>query len=123
MSPRPVADLLATLKEPTRLRILNSVSRVPLSVPDLAAILAIPEDVVSEAIAALQQLGVVRAFTVVPHVLYTLAPLAAHHERLLRAALDNADRDPRAQRDRDAARQRSRARLGSRARPALMDAS
>jgi DNA-binding transcriptional ArsR family regulator len=115
--------LLATLKEPTRLRILNSVSRVPLSVPDLAAILAIPEDVVSEAIAALQQLGVVRAFTVVPHVLYTLAPLAAHHERLLRAALDNADRDPRAQRDRDAARQRSRARLGSRARPALMDAS
>lgn len=123
MSPRLVADLLATLKEPIRLRILNSVSRVPLSVSDLAAILATPEPVVHEAIDALQALGIVRAFTVVPYVLYTVAPLATHHERLLRAALDAVDGDPSAQRDRAAARQRSRASLDSRARPALMDAS
>ena len=123
MSPGNVADLLATLNEPTRLRILNGVSRVPLSVPDLAAILELPETVVSEAIGALQDLRIVRAYTVVPHVLYTLAPLAAQHERLLRAALDAVDSDPAAQRDRAAARRRSRARLDTRARPALMDAT
>ncbi|HWC75214.1 MAG TPA: ArsR family transcriptional regulator, partial [Gemmatimonadales bacterium] len=102
--PRPVADLLATLNEPTRLRILNSISRVPLSVSDLAAILELPETVVSEAIEVLQDLRIVRAFTVMPYVLYTLAPLAAHHERLLRAALDALGSDPEAQRDRAAAR-------------------
>ncbi|HEV2670610.1 MAG TPA: winged helix-turn-helix domain-containing protein [Gemmatimonadales bacterium] len=123
MRQSPVADLLATLNEPTRLRILNSVSRVPLSVPDLAAILTLPETAVSDAIDALQGLRIVRAFTVVPHVLYTLVPLAAHHERLLRAALDAVRSDPAAQRDRAAARQRSRARLDTRARPALMDAT
>src|SRR5213075_1066688 len=84
--PRLVGDLLATLNEPTHLRILNSVSRVPLSVPDLAAILELPEPIVSAAIETLQNLRIVRAFTVVPHVLYTLAPLAAHHERLARGA-------------------------------------
>jgi len=115
--------LLATLNEPTHLRILNSVSRVPLSVPDLAAILELPEPIVSAAIETLQNLRIVRAFTVVPHVLYTLAPLAAHHERLARAALDAVRGDPAAQRDRAAARQRSRARLDPRARPALMDAT
>lgn len=123
MSPRPVADLLATLNQPVRVRIVNSVSRVPLSVADLAAILSLPEGEVSDAIAALQDLGIVRAFTVVPHVLYTVAPLAAHHERLLRAALDAVGSDPAALRDRAAARQRSRARLDTRARPALMDAT
>ena len=123
MSPRPVAVLLASLKEPTHLRILNSISRVPLSVSDLAAILATPETTVNEAIEALQERGIVRAFTVVPHVLYTLAPLAAHHERLLRAALDRVRSDPAAERDRAAARQRSRARLDPRARRALMDAT
>jgi DNA-binding transcriptional ArsR family regulator len=114
---------LATLNEPIRLRILNSVSRVPLSVSDLAAILATPEPVVHEAIDALQELGIVRAFTVVPYVLYARAPLTTNHERLLRAALDAVDGDPTAQRDRAAARQRSRARLDTRARPALMDAT
>ena len=123
MRPRPVGDLLATLKEPTRLRILNSVSRVPLSVPDLAAILELPESIVSDAIATLQDLRIVRAFTVVPHVLYTLAPLAEHHERLVCAALDAVRGTPAAERDRAAARQRSRARLDTRARPALMDAT
>jgi DNA-binding transcriptional ArsR family regulator len=122
VSPRPVADLLATLNQPTRLRIVNSVSRVPLSVADLSAILSTPESVISEAVGALQDLGIVRAFTVVPHVLYTVAPLAAHHERLLRAALHAVRSDPLAQRDRAAARVRSRARLDTRARPALMDA-
>jgi DNA-binding transcriptional ArsR family regulator len=122
VSPRPVADLLATLNQPIRLRILNSVSRVPLSVSDLSAILSTPEGVISESIEALQDLGIVRAFTVVPYVLYTVAPLAAHHERLLRAALDAVRSEPLAQQDRAAARVRSRASLDSRARPALMDA-
>jgi DNA-binding transcriptional ArsR family regulator len=118
---RPVADLLTTLNEPIRLRILNSISCVPLAVADLAAILAIPETVVVEAIKALRDLGIVRGFTVVPYVLYAVAPLAAHHERLLRAALDRVRNDPVAQRDRTAARQRSRARLDTRTRSALLD--
>jgi hypothetical protein len=54
-------------------------------------------------------------------VLYAVAPLAAHHERLLRAALDRVRNDPVAQRDRTAARQRSRARLDTRTRSALLD--
>jgi DNA-binding transcriptional ArsR family regulator len=120
---RPVADLLTTLNEPMRLRILNSISCVPLAVADLAAILATPEAVVVEAIEALRDLGIARAFTVVPYVLYAVAPLSAHHERLVRAALDRVHNDPVAERDRTAARQRSRARLDTRTRSALMNAT
>jgi DNA-binding transcriptional ArsR family regulator len=123
VSPRPVADLLATLADPARLRILNSISRVPLSVSDLAAILAQPEEVVRETMDALEEIGVVRAVPVVPYVLYALAHLPTLHERLVRAALDAVRADPAALNDRAAARQRSRARLDLRARPALMDAS
>lgn len=123
MNPRLVADLLTTLNEPIRLRILNSVSCVPLAVADLAAILATPETVIVDAIKALRDLGIVRAFTVVPYVLYAVVPLTAHHERLLRAALDRVRSDPVAQRDRTAARRRSRARLDTRTRSALMDAT
>ena len=123
MNPRLVADLLTTLNEPIRLRILNSISCVPLAVADLAAILATPETVIVEAIKALRDLGTVRAYTVVPYVLYAVAPLTEHHERLLRAALDRVRSDPVAQRDRSAARQRSRARLDTRTRSALMDAT
>ncbi|HKA60320.1 MAG TPA: ArsR family transcriptional regulator [Gemmatimonadales bacterium] len=123
MNPRPVADLLTTLNEPIRLRILNSISCVPLAVADLVAILATPETVVVEAIKALRDLGIVRAFTVVPYVLYAVAPLTAHHERLVRAALDRVHNDPVAQHDRTAARQRSRARLDTRTRSALMNAT
>lgn len=123
VNPRLVADLLTTLNEPIRLRILNSISCVPLAVADLAAILATPETVIVEAIKALRDLGIVRSFTVVPYVLYAVVPLTAHHERLLRAALDRVRSDPVAQRDRSAARRRSRARLDTRTRSALMDAT
>src|SRR3954469_8090278 len=123
VSPRPVGELLATLNHPARLRILNTVSRVPLSVSDLASILGMPEADVAASNEELQDLRIVRAFTVVPHVLYTLAPLSTHHEQLLRAALDAVRNYPEAQRDRAAARQRSRVELATRARPALMDAT
>src|SRR5947207_3625420 len=39
---RPVAELLLTLAEPTRLRIVNCLSAAPLFVSDLAAILELP---------------------------------------------------------------------------------
>jgi len=123
VKPRPVADLLTTLNEPIRLRILNSISCVPLAVADLAAILATPETVVVEAIKALRDIGIVRAFTVVPYVLYAVAPLTEHHERLVRAALDRVYNDPVAQHDRTAARQRSRARMDTRTRSAPMNAT
>src|SRR5437899_12816373 len=80
--PRLVGDLLATLNEPTHLRILNSVSRVPLSVPDLAAILELPEPIVSAAIETLHNLRIVRAFTVVPTSMYMQSLLYAPHPRL-----------------------------------------
>jgi len=40
---RPVADLLETLTEPMRLRILNCLSTAPLFVSDLSAILDLPD--------------------------------------------------------------------------------
>lgn len=123
MTTRPVADLRATLAEPTPLRILNCISKVPLFASDLAAILAQSEAAVTETMTELLRLEVVRTFSIVPHMLYGLAPLRGQGERMLRTALDAVHRDPAAQQDRAAARQRSRTRLAQRVRPAVLDAS
>ena len=123
MPTRPVADLLATLAEPTPLRILNCISKVPLFASDLAAILAQSEAAVTETMAELQRLEIVRTFSIMPHLLYGLAPLHAQRERMVRSALDAVHHHPAAQRDRAAARQRSRTRLAQRVHPPVVDAS
>lgn len=126
MTSRTVADLLVTLAESTRLRIVNCLSAAPLFVADLSSILEIPDATVSEHMEVLQSLGIVRPYEVVPYVLYTLATLSGPRDRLLRSVLDAVRTDPDAQADRAAAIDRSRARLETRVRrggTAVMNAS
>jgi DNA-binding transcriptional ArsR family regulator len=120
---RPVADLLSTLAEPTRLRIVNSLSAAPLFASDLAAILDVPETKVDEHLNRLEELGVVRTYEVMPYLLYALAPMPGARERLLRAVLDAIRNDSATQADRSAALDRSRARLETRVRGAAVNAS
>lgn len=127
MTSRSVADVLVTLAEPTRLRILNCLSAAPLFAADLAAILDLPEPLVSEHVAQLETLGIARSYPVVPYLLYALAALPRSRERLLRSALDALRSDPAARSDRAAALDRSRARFETRVRGigggAVMNAS
>ena len=124
---RPVGDVLVTLAEPTRLRILNCLSAAPLFVADLAAILDLPDAIVSEHIEQIETLGIARSYPVVPYLLYTLSPLPGSRERLLRSALDALRSDPASQSDRAAALDRSRSRFETRVRKigggAVMNAS
>lgn len=123
MNPRPVTDLLVAIGEPTRLRILTCVATAPLLVADLAAILNLPEATVLEQMDLLEELAIVRPLPLVPHVLYTLAPLTGPRERLLHAVLDAVRSDAATQTDRAATRERSRARLRTRVRSAVVDAT
>lgn len=116
MTSRTVADLLVTLAEPTRLRIVNCLSAAPLFVADLSSILELPDATVSQHMDVLESLGIVRPYDVVPYVLYTLATLPGTRDRLLRSVLDAMRADPGAQADRAAALDRSRARLDTRVR-------
>jgi DNA-binding transcriptional ArsR family regulator len=111
---RPVADLLVTLAEPTRLRIVNCLAAAPLFVSDLSSILELPQATVSKHMDALENAGVVRTYEVVPYVLYALAPLPGTRDRLLRSVMDAVRGDPAAVADRGAALGRSRARLETR---------
>jgi DNA-binding transcriptional ArsR family regulator len=121
---RTVADLLVSLAEPTRLRIVNCLSAAPLFVADLSSILQLPDATVSEHMDMLESLGIVRPYEVVPYVLYTLATLPRTRDRLLRSVLEAVRTDPGAQADRAAALGRSRARLETRVRgAAVMNAS
>ena len=123
MTTRPVADLLVTLAEPTRLRILNCLSTAPLFVSDLSAILDLPDATIVEHMDTLESLGIARPYPVVPYLIYTLAPQPGTRERLLRSVLDAVRSDPAAQADRTAALDRSRSRFETRVRGAVMNAS
>lgn len=123
MTSRPIADLLITLAEPTRLRIVTCLSAAPLFASDLAAILDLPETKVDEQLNRLEEVGVVRTYEVVPYLLYALAPLPGARERLLRSVLDAVRNDSATQADRSAALDRSRARLETRVRGAVVNAS
>jgi DNA-binding transcriptional ArsR family regulator len=116
LSARSVGDLLNALAEPTRLRIVNCLSAAPLFVSDLADILDLPDVIVHEHMELLQDLGVVRAYEVLPYLLYTLSPLPGARERLLRSVLDAVRNDSATQADRSAALDRSRARIETRVR-------
>ena len=123
MTSRPVADLLVTLAEPTRLRILNCLSTAPLFVSDLSAILELPDATIVEHMDTLESLGIVRTYPVVPYLIYTLAPQPGMRERLLRSVLDAVRTDAAAQNDRTAALDRSRSRFETGVRGAVMNAS
>ena len=124
MTTRPVAELLESLAEPTRLRIVNCLSAAPLFVSDLSSILDLPERVVTPHVSHLEQLGLIRSYPVVPYLLYAIAPLSSPRDRLLRSVLDALRTDRAAEADRAAALDRSRSRFETRVRGgAVMNAT
>ena len=107
-------DLLLTVAEPTRLRILNCLAAAPLFVSDLQAVLDLPQPTVSRHLQVLRRVDVVRDTPIAQFVLYRLRRDLGTHGRLLTAILDAVVReDPvmRAERDRAAERSRSHTNL------------
>ena len=103
-------DLLLTVAEPTRLRILNCLAAAPLFVSDLQAVLDLPQPTVSRHLQVLRRVDVVRDTPIAQFVLYRLRRDLGTHGRLLTAILDAVVRDDpvmRAERDRATERSRS----------------
>src|SRR5216117_1103899 len=65
-------DLLLTVAEPTRLRILNCLAAAPLFVSDLQAVLDLPQPTVSRHLQVLRRVDVVRDTPIAQFVLYRL---------------------------------------------------
>jgi DNA-binding transcriptional ArsR family regulator len=114
MDPTPSAtNLLLTIAEPTRLRILNCLATAPLFVSDLQAVLGLPQPTVSRHLQVLRRVGVVRDTPIAQFVLYRLRRDLGPRGRLLSAILDavvHDDAGMRAERDRATARSRSHTR-------------
>jgi ArsR family transcriptional regulator, arsenate/arsenite/antimonite-responsive transcriptional repressor len=107
------ADLLLTVAEPTRLRILNCLAAAPLFVSDLQAVLGLPQPTVSRHLQVLRRADVVRDTPIAQFVLYRLRRDLGAQGRLLSAILDAVVHDDemmRAERDRAAERSRSHTR-------------
>lgn len=111
MAMTPV-ELLLTVSEPTRLRVLNCLEAAPLFVSDMQAILDLPQPTVSRHLAVLRQAGVVRDTPVGQFVLYRLRRENSSAGRLLRAVLDaiHVDTDLKAERARAIERSRTHTR-------------
>jgi DNA-binding transcriptional ArsR family regulator len=107
-APLSTTDLLQGVAEPTRLRILNSLTAVPLFVSDLQAILDLPQPTVSRHLKVLRDLGLVRDTPVGQFVLYRVRRPDGPIGRLLGSVLDTASRDPALRRERQSAIERSR---------------
>ena len=104
------ADLLLTVAEPTRLRILNCLAAAPLFVSDLQAVLDLPQPTVSRHLQVLRKAELVRDTPIAQFVLYRLRRDAGAPGRLLSAILDALVQDDaglRAERERAAHRSRS----------------
>ena len=108
--PLSSTDLLLTVAEPTRLRILNCLAAAPLFVSDLQAVLDLPQPTVSRHLQVLRRVDLVRDTPIAQFVLYRLRRDLGAHGRLLSAILDavvHDDASMRAERDRAAERSRS----------------
>jgi ArsR family transcriptional regulator len=107
------AEILLTVAEPTRLRILNCLAAAPLFVSDLQAVLGLPQPTVSRHLQVLRRAEVVRDTPIAQFVLYRLRRDLGVQGRLLSAILDAVVHDDdtmRAERDRAAERSRSHTR-------------
>lgn len=114
MSPRAsAADLLLTVAESTRLRILNCLAAAPLFVSDLQSILRLPQPTVSRHLKVLREAEVVRDTPIAQFVLYRLRRGNDADGRLLNAILESLIQDEtfRAERQRATERSRSHTRL------------
>jgi DNA-binding transcriptional ArsR family regulator len=122
MSALSVADVLFTVAEPTRLRILNCLAAAPLFVSDLQELLDLPQPTVSRHLQVLRRSGLVRDTPIAQFVLYRLRRDAGVPGRLLSAILDAVIQDDgalRAERDRAAHRSRSHTHARTQEPPAL----
>jgi ArsR family transcriptional regulator len=108
-------DLLTTLAEPTRLRIVNCLRAAPLFVSDLQALLDVPQPTVSRHLRVLRDQGVVRDTPIGQFVLYRLRRVGAAEQRIVSAVLDAAQQDPALRSERASALQRSRRHAQTRA--------
>jgi len=108
MTPLPPTELLLTLAEPTRLRILNCLAAAPLFVSDLQAVLALPQPTVSRHLTVLKKARVVRDTPIAQFVLYRIRSESGPHGRLLQAVLDALGYDEALRLERHRALDRSR---------------
>ncbi len=110
MSAPTATEILLTVAEPTRLRILNCLAAAPLFVSDLQDVLDLPQPTVSRHLQVLRKAELVRDTPIAQFVLYRLRRDAGAPGRLLSTILDALVRDDaglRAERDRAAHRSRS----------------
>jgi ArsR family transcriptional regulator len=111
MTALPTAtNLIVTVAEPTRLRILNCLAAAPLFVSDLQAVLDLPQPTVSRHLQVLRRADLVRDTPIAQFVLYRLRRDLGIQGRLLSTILDavvHDDADMRAERERAADRSRS----------------
>jgi DNA-binding transcriptional ArsR family regulator len=113
MSTASATDLLATVAEPTRLRILNCLAAAPLFVSDLQAVLDLPQPTVSRHLQVLRRAELVRDTPIAQFVLYRLRHDSGRHGRMLTAILEAVVHDNgemRAERHRAADRSRTHTR-------------
>jgi ArsR family transcriptional regulator len=111
------ADLLLTVAEPTRLRILNCLSAAPLFVSDLQAVLDLPQPTVSRHLQVLRRADLVRDTPIAQFVLYRLRRESGPQGRILSAVLDAVRNDIELRAERDRAIDRSRTHTRSRVQP------
>ncbi|HEY7611987.1 MAG TPA: metalloregulator ArsR/SmtB family transcription factor [Gemmatimonadales bacterium] len=110
MSAPTATELLLTVAEPTRLRILNCLAAAPLFVSDLQDVLDLPQPTVSRHLQVLRKAELVRDTPIAQFVLYRLRRDAGAPGRMLSAILDALIQDDptlRAERERSAQRSRS----------------
>ena len=108
------ADLLLTVAEPTRLRILNCLAAAPLFVSDLEAILRLPQMTLIRHLQTLRRAELVRETPIAESLLYRLRREFSPSGRLLSALLDSVRSDSEMRAERDQAADRSRSPTSSR---------
>ncbi|MBA3894829.1 MAG: winged helix-turn-helix transcriptional regulator [Gemmatimonadales bacterium] len=109
MSPLSATEILFTVAEPTRLRILNCLAAAPLFVSDLQDVLDLPQPTVSRHLQVLRRAELVRDTPIAQFVLYRLRRDAGAAGRLLSAILDAVVQDDAGMRgEREQAGHRSR---------------
>ncbi|NOT07841.1 MAG: winged helix-turn-helix transcriptional regulator [Gemmatimonadales bacterium] len=109
MSALPPAELLLTLAEPTRLRIVNCLAAAPLFVSDLQGVLDLPQPTVSRHLTVLKKARVVRDTPIAQFVLYRIRQESGPHGRLLQAVIEAMGHDEAMRLERHRALDRSRA--------------
>jgi ArsR family transcriptional regulator len=111
MAPLPPSQLLSTVAEPTRLRILNCLAAAPLFVSDLQTLLDLPQPTVSRHLQVLRRLALVRDTPIAQFVMYRLRHDGSSQAKLVQAVLEAVAGDDamRAERARAGARSRQSA--------------